>query len=75
MAPAAIDVHPGSVPTVLPDAKNGLSTVSAAIITNALRHEEHQYLDLIRDILQNGEHRPDRYNLHATEVEHCLFTE
>lgn len=24
------------------------------------RHEEHQYLDLIRTILQNGEHRPDR---------------
>ncbi|KEF59894.1 thymidylate synthase [Exophiala aquamarina CBS 119918] len=23
-------------------------------------HEEHQYLDLIRDILQRGEHRPDR---------------
>ncbi|ORY11313.1 thymidylate synthase/dCMP hydroxymethylase domain-containing protein [Clohesyomyces aquaticus] len=23
-------------------------------------HEEHQYLDLIRDILANGEHRPDR---------------
>jgi hypothetical protein len=24
------------------------------------RHEEYQYLDLIRDILENGEHRPDR---------------
>ena len=24
------------------------------------RHEEHQYLDLIREILANGEHRPDR---------------
>ena len=24
-------------------------------------HEEHQYLNLIRDILANGEHRPDRY--------------
>ena len=24
------------------------------------RHEEHQYLDLIRDILERGEHRPDR---------------
>ncbi|KAG9234037.1 thymidylate synthase/dCMP hydroxymethylase domain-containing protein [Amylocarpus encephaloides] len=23
-------------------------------------HEEHQYLDLIREILDNGEHRPDR---------------
>jgi len=25
-------------------------------------HEEHQYLDLIREILDTGEHRPDRYN-------------
>jgi hypothetical protein len=24
-------------------------------------HEEYQYLDLIRDILEDGEHRPDRY--------------
>lgn len=24
-------------------------------------HEEHQYLNLIRNILANGEHRPDRY--------------
>jgi len=23
-------------------------------------HEEYQYLNLIRDILDNGEHRPDR---------------
>jgi thymidylate synthase len=26
-------------------------------------HEEYQYLDLIRDILEEGEHRPDRYNI------------
>jgi thymidylate synthase len=24
-------------------------------------HEEHQYLDLIREILESGEKRPDRY--------------
>lgn len=24
-------------------------------------HEEYQYLDLIRQILANGEHRPDRF--------------
>lgn len=24
------------------------------------RHEEYQYLDLIREILETGEHRPDR---------------
>lgn len=26
------------------------------------RHEEHQYLDLIREILETGEYRPDRYS-------------
>ncbi|KAL8295259.1 hypothetical protein RB600_000976 [Gaeumannomyces tritici] len=26
----------------------------------AARHEEHQYLDLVREILDTGEHRPDR---------------
>lgn len=24
------------------------------------RHEEYQYLDLVREILDDGEHRPDR---------------
>jgi hypothetical protein len=24
------------------------------------RHEEYQYLDLVQEILDNGEHRPDR---------------
>ncbi|OXV05575.1 hypothetical protein Egran_06657 [Elaphomyces granulatus] len=28
--------------------------------TNSERHEEYQYLDLVREILDNGEHRPDR---------------
>jgi thymidylate synthase len=28
--------------------------------TKTAPHEEHQYLDLIRDILSRGEHRPDR---------------
>lgn len=75
MAPAALDIRPGSVPSNLPDPKNGLSAVSAAIITNALRHEEYQYLDLIRDILQNGEHRPDRYGLGAGSNDEYLLTE
>ena len=26
----------------------------------AARHEEYQYLDLVREILETGEHRPDR---------------
>lgn len=25
------------------------------------QHEEYQYLDLVREILDEGEHRPDRY--------------
>lgn len=29
--------------------------------TSSKRHEEHQYLDLVREILDDGEHRPDRY--------------
>ena len=28
--------------------------------TSLDKHEEHQYLDLIREILETGEHRPDR---------------
>lgn len=27
------------------------------------RHEEYQYLDLVKEILENGEHRPDRLDL------------
>ncbi|EEY17382.1 bifunctional dihydrofolate reductase-thymidylate synthase [Verticillium alfalfae VaMs.102] len=33
---------------------------SAKQNTATARHEEHQYLDLVRNILDNGEHRPDR---------------
>lgn len=29
--------------------------------TSSQRHEEHQYLDLVREILDDGEHRPDRF--------------
>lgn len=28
--------------------------------TATKRHEEYQYLDLVREILDEGEHRPDR---------------
>jgi hypothetical protein len=30
------------------------------LVGSSPRHEEYQYLDLIRNILENGEHRPDR---------------
>ena len=57
MAPGIVDVRYENMSNVLPDPQTGL------IAGSALRHEEYQYLDLIRDILQNGEHRPDRYLL------------
>jgi thymidylate synthase len=28
--------------------------------SKSINHEEHQYLDLVREILENGERRPDR---------------
>lgn len=34
-------------------------------------HEEHQYLDLIRRILAEGEHRPDRYILSVQNKRRC----
>ena len=37
-------------------------------------HEEHQYLNLIRNILDNGEHRPDRYALITARSEFCMLT-
>jgi hypothetical protein len=39
-------------------------------------HEEYQYLDLIRDILEEGEHRPDRYLVllsSCREISNILF--
>ncbi|PSS03449.1 thymidylate synthase [Coniella lustricola] len=39
-----------AVPVGTPTEQNGSTT----------RHEEHQYLDLVREILDDGEHRPDR---------------
>jgi thymidylate synthase len=29
-------------------------------MTSTALHEEHQYLDLVREILDHGERRPDR---------------
>ena len=34
-------------------------------------HEELQYLDLIRNILRDGEHRPDRYEVESERHEPC----
>ena len=43
----------------------GTSTLSAEKTMHATAHEEYQYLDLIGQILRDGEHRPDRYVLQA----------
>ncbi|KAK4554573.1 Thymidylate synthase [Recurvomyces mirabilis] len=62
MAPAAtIDIGPANGPKVdlIPETKpssNGHSSPQPS----PQQHEEYQYLNLIKDILQNGEHRPDR---------------
>jgi thymidylate synthase len=39
---------------------NGTSKPDSTPTPSKPPHEEHQYLNLIRDILANGEHRPDR---------------
>jgi thymidylate synthase len=42
-------------------ARNGSAAIlplEAPILTS--KHEEYQYLDLVREILDNGERRPDR---------------
>lgn len=41
-------------------AASSSSSSSPATKPTTPRHEEYQYLDLIQDILQRGEHRPDR---------------
>jgi thymidylate synthase len=51
MAPAAVETV--AVPQIEAAAKqNGAPP--------AKRHEEYQYLDLVQEILNDGEHRPDR---------------
>lgn len=53
MAPSILDTQPLaeiSSKTEAMNAQNGF-----------IKHEEYQYLDLIREILETGEHRPDRY--------------
>ncbi|KKY21882.1 putative thymidylate synthase [Diplodia seriata] len=55
-------MSPGAIETVIaPENPPASQKVSAHPAAGSLvRHEEYQYLDLIRDILENGEHRPDR---------------
>ncbi|KAI5296209.1 thymidylate synthase [Ascosphaera acerosa] len=55
MAPSPVP----SAATAAPDAPEPGKPQEDTIIRNP-HHEEHQYLDLIRTILAQGEHRPDR---------------
>lgn len=58
MSPSAVEIGPASGPQVALETET--STDSSTSTKASPDHEEHQYLDLIRDILENGEHRPDR---------------
>lgn len=71
MAPSAIDrddIVPSSLgvenlsktKTVVNDTPIDISSTEMTAPPLPQTHEEHQYLELIRDILQRGEHRPDR---------------
>lgn len=62
MAPMAVEIGPASGPNVTLEATT--KTVSQQPTTapspSKRQHEEYQYLDLIRTIIETGEHRPDR---------------
>ncbi|KAF1843417.1 thymidylate synthase-like protein [Cucurbitaria berberidis CBS 394.84] len=63
MSPAAVDpvITPSSNTEAAKETTNGTTTPPTKTMSKSNpAHEEHQYLNLIRDILQNGEHRPDR---------------
>lgn len=49
-----------TVDTESPSSTNGIRHHSTASGTCPI-HEEYQYLNLIREIINDGEHRPDRY--------------
>jgi len=53
MAPSLLDPEPAAQVT-------SKDFETAPVATSVDQHEEHQYLDLIREILETGEHRPDR---------------
>jgi thymidylate synthase len=70
MSPGAIEIGPASGPNVALEVNKTATPPPKS--PAAPNHEEHQYLDLIRDILANGEHRPDRYVIKTTyEMSNC----
>jgi thymidylate synthase len=54
MAPSLIE------PESLHTTDSSLKSQQTNAFTQPPEHEEYQYLNLIREILNNGEHRPDR---------------
>lgn len=61
MAPSAVEapeskIGPASGPEVILEPETATSTIHRS----QPQHEEYQYLDLIRQIIDEGEHRPDR---------------
>lgn len=68
MAPSAVDTQSELLPPAhsVEFLKENAKDISDDAMVDArpdpvnTNHEEHQYLNLIRDILQQGEHRPDR---------------
>jgi thymidylate synthase len=59
MSPSALETVISSGPASSA-AQQSAPPPTKAMPPSSAPHEEHQYLSLIRDILQNGEHRPDR---------------
>ena len=62
MTPALTEAEaaPAVVLADAPVAKQAVANGSNPAAAPAKRHEEHQYLDLVREIMDSGEHRPDR---------------
>lgn len=63
MSPSAVEpvIMPSNPPTEADGITNGKTTTAPAkTATPNPSHEEYQYLNLIQDILRDGEHRPDR---------------
>ncbi|RDW80594.1 thymidylate synthase [Coleophoma crateriformis] len=57
MAPSIMEPEPAALSADIVAKKMPTPATPEAVVP---RHEEYQYLDLIREILETGEHRPDR---------------
>lgn len=62
MAPSITETEPVAPISLRKNEESAAAAAAPENPTAAPRHEEFQYLDLIREILETGEHRPDRYD-------------